>query len=515
MKIVIVGGGTAGWLSALYCAIYNQNKNKEQNEIIVIESSKIPIIGAGEGSTGLLADVIDNKFKKLGLNEYDFLTQTEATTKLGIRFKDWGSIGNEFLSPLDASDTRLSSTDFNLLAFLLYDKATNASESGYLMDKEYSPYLLNKRDHIGIHSYHFDAHKVGQYFKKVAMESGVKCIDTEIESINKNINGELESVNTTIGKIDADFWIDCSGFAKVLIEPMGAKWISYSEYLPTNTALPYVHQFEKNENVLAETLAWAQPNGWMWQIPNQKRYGCGYVYSDRFTNQDNALEELEKITGRKINPIRNIKFDAGRCDKFWIKNVAAIGLSASFLEPLQATSIHTTIVQLDLLLNTNLNFRSKDDIVYNSHIEIYNNAIATLSDDFRDLIQIHYVNDREDSKFWKYCKYEMPKTEKVKQILDLCKHRSPSSLDFKMYHGVANWGVWCWTLIGLGHITKNIAKKIIEASDNEELSINLIKRLNDRNKTTSYTLMKNKDFIKTLQEGKLIKPKANPKYYIR
>jgi tryptophan halogenase len=167
----------------------------------------------------------------------------------------------------------------------------------------------------------------------------------------------LESVETTTGKIEADFWIDCSGFARVLIGPMGGGWKSFSEYLPVNGAIPYIHEFKKDEDVRLETLAWAQPNGWMWQIPTQKRYGCGYVYSDMFTTYDKAVDELMKTTGRKIEPLRNLKFDSGRLEKCWVDNVVGIGLSAAFVEPLEATSIHSTVVQLDMLLASCLNFK--------------------------------------------------------------------------------------------------------------------------------------------------------------
>jgi tryptophan halogenase len=137
---------------------------------------------------------------------------------------------------------------------------------------------------------------------------------------------------------------------------MGGGWKSYEEYLPTNSAIPYIHQYETNETPKLETLAWAMPNGWMWQIPTQERYGCGYVYSDKFTTYDNAVDELIKTTGRKIEPLRNLKFDCGRVETPWVKNVVAIGLAQGFVEPLEATSIHATIIQLDFLLTNTTNF---------------------------------------------------------------------------------------------------------------------------------------------------------------
>lgn len=505
MKIVILGGGTAGWLAAMYCARFNF-ATKTPNEIVVIESSKIPTIGAGEGSTGLLRKVTDHYFAHWGIDELDFLNNTEATLKLGINLKDWNGVGTQFYSPIDPTNTHMGSVDSELLIAHVMGTYSDASPSGYLMGKGYSTYNANKKDSTGGHSYHFDAHKVGQYFKGYALKNGVKCVDAEVSKLNRNsINGELDSVETTIGKIDADFWIDCSGMARVLIKPMGGDFVSYKEYLPTNGAIPYIHEFEKGQSVRMETLAWAQKNGWMWQIPTQKRYGCGYVYSDMFTTYDKAVDELRKTTGRKIEPLRDLKFDVGRCKNVWVKNVVAVGLSAGFIEPLEATSIHSTIIQLDLLLSNTLNFSvSKEDIMFQSNIDHYNRFVAKLFDDVKDLIQLHYMTDREDTEFWKYCKYGLKRTDKVKEILEMCKHRSPSTMDFDMYHGTANWGVWCWTLMGLGHISKEVAQNTLNGYRHPSNNIQKkFEEINHRNMINSIKCMNSDDFMNALINKKL------------
>jgi tryptophan halogenase len=500
MKIVIVGGGTAGWLAAMYCARFNHSTNTP-NEIVVIESSKIPIIGAGEGSTGLLYKVVDYYFSHWGMSEADFLKNTDATLKLGINFKDWNGIGHQFYSPVQPTDTSMGSIDTDLLVSYINGNFQDSCSSGYLMSNGYSTYNTNKKDTIGGHSYHFDAHKVGQYFKSFAIKNGVKVIDTEIETLNRNsLTGELDSVQTTIGKIEADFWIDCSGFGRVLIKPMGGDWVSYNEYLPVNGAIPYIHPFEKDEDVKLETLACAMPNGWMWQIPTQQRYGCGYVYSDMFTTYDNAVDELMKTTGRKIEPLRNLKFDAGRCKNFWVKNVVAVGLSAGFVEPLEATSIHATIVQLDILLSSVLNFATpKEHVLYESNIKKYNDFFANLFDDIKDLIQLHYVTDREDTEFWKYCKYGLKRTNRLSEILEISKHRCPSMLDFQLYHGAANWGVWGWTVVGLGHLSKKTAARTLDSyKHTPDMVRKKFEQIKHRNTLNSIKCMKTKEFMKAL-----------------
>jgi hypothetical protein len=497
MKIVIVGGGTAGWIAACYYARFNESS---KNEIVVIESSKIPIIGAGEGSTGIFTKIVNSHFSQMGINEIDFLNKTKSTLKLGIRFKDWNGDGKEFLSPVQPTETTISSVDTHVLVSHILGDYADSSPSGYLMNNDLSTYSKSGRTIMG-HSYHFDAKKVGEYFKEYAMAAGVKCVDTEVTSLNINKdNGELDSIESTIGNISADFWVDCSGFSKVLIGPMGGGWKSYEEYLPTNSAIPYIHQYENGETPKLETLAWAMPNGWMWQIPTQERYGCGYVYSDKFTTYDNAVDELIKTTGRKIEPIRNLKFDVGRVENAWIKNVVAVGLSQGFVEPLEATSIHATLIQLDFLLSNTINFFSKkEDTIFNANINRYNEFVGKLFDDIKDLIQLHYMTEREDTEFWKYCKYEMKRTDNVKDILEICKYRSPSMLDFKFYHGSGNWGVWCWSLIGLGHLTKDIAKHTLDAYNYTDEQINSIyKAIKSRNFSNSIRCMDNKEFMKAL-----------------
>jgi tryptophan halogenase len=506
MKIVIVGGGTAGWLAALYAVRFNHSSN-QLNEIVVIESSKIPIIGAGEGSTGIMRNIINNYFKNYGINEIDFLYETGATIKLGINLKDWNGIGTQFYSPLQPTVSGLSSVDIDMLAAIKHGKYFEAVETGYILDKGYAPFTKTKKEGLRGYSYHFDAHKVGQYFKKFAVQQGVKVIDTEIEKLNINpITGELDNVLTSNGQtIESDMWFDCSGFSRVLIKPMGGGFKSYAEYLPVNGAIPYIHKYEKGEYPKLETLSWAMPNGWMWQIPTQERYGCGYVYSDMFTTYDKAVDELRKTTGRNIEPLRDLKFECGRVDNIWTKNVVAFGLAAGFVEPLEATSIHSTIIQLDYLYSQSLNFTlSKENTMYETNIKAYNRFCANLFDEVKDLIQMHYMTDREDSEFWKYCKYELKRTDKVKEILEISKYRLPSHMDFNYYHGAPSWGVWGWTVIGLGHVSDKVIDDTINGYRYTKQDI--LKRwqqLNHANKLNDIRCAKSEDFIKALLDKKL------------
>jgi flavin-dependent dehydrogenase len=509
MKIVIVGGGTAGWMAG--CMAANLNKllkndgTSKQYDVTVIESSNIPIIGAGEGSTGLLMEYITKKFKNLGVNEIDFLYETDSTLKLGIRFKDWDGVGTEYLSPIQPTFSSSYNVDIDLLSFIMHGHYADSSPAGYLMHNGLSSFYTTKNKTVGTHSYHFDAHKVGKYLKKIALQNSIKHIDAEITDVNINtITGECDSVRLkeTNELVTADLWIDCSGFSRLLANKVGAGWISYKDNLPVNSALPYLHKYEKNEDIKLETLAWAQPNGWMWQIPTQERYGCGYVFCDYFTNADGALRELEKTTGRKIQPIRELKFDVGRLKEFWSKNVVSIGLSSGFLEPLQATSIHSSIVQCELLFNHCL-YSEKQKTMNITSINRYNEFVGHMFDDFRDLLQIHYMSKRNDSDFWKFVKNELVKTEKTKYMMEVSKYRCPSMFDFDIYHGAAGWGVWCWTMVGLGYVDKNIAEQTLANSGMLKDSMNMFKTITTSNINKKYALLNSNDFMKALWDKKI------------
>jgi tryptophan halogenase len=471
----------------------------------VIESSNIPIVGAGEGSTGLLMEYITKKFKNLGVTETDFLYETESTLKLGIRFKDWDGVGTEYLSPIQPTFSSGYNVDLDLLAFVMHGHYADSSPAGYLMHNGLSSFYKTKTKTTGTHSYHFDAHKVGKYLKKIALQNDIKHIDAEITDVNINtITGECDSVRLkeTNELITSELWIDCSGFARLLSNKVGAGWVSYKDNLPVNSALPYIHKYESNEDIKLETLAWAQPNGWMWQIPTQQRYGCGYVYCDYFTNADGALRELEQTTGRKIEPLRQMKFDVGRLENIWSKNVVAIGLSSGFLEPLQATSIHSSIVQCELLFNHFL-YTDKTKTTNPFSVARYNEFVGRMFDDFRDLLQVHYMTKRDDSEFWKFVRNDLKITDKTKYMIEMCKYRCPSMFDLDAYHGAAGWGVWCWTMIGLGYVDKTLAETTLRNSGMIKDSKDMFNRITTSNVNKKYVLMDSNDFMKALWDKKI------------
>ncbi len=476
MKIVIVGGGTAGWLSALFLA--NRTADNNLHDITVIDSSKLGIIGAGEGSTGSFVETLVNRLKNIkGLNLKDFHKKTNSTIKMGIHCKNWHGEGESFYEPLGAQRTFLEAFDLDYILALKYGRAVDSSAAMYMWKQNKVPFVYRGDGAPKTsYSYHFDAHKVGEYFKELALANGVKHIDGEIHNLIMS-DGELKSVKVkeTNEILSADMWIDCSGFRRALIGPMGGGWVDYSKWLPANRAMTYFHQYQKDEVIAPETLALALPNGWMWQIPTQERYGCGYVYSNKFITDEQAHKELEETTGRKIDKFRIIPFEPGRCERTWVGNVLAVGLSSHFLEPLEATSIHLTCNTLESFCSNCLH-HTKEKTLTDFNINLFNKNFAETIDDYRDLIQMHYITKREDSSFWKYVKYELEITDRNKEVLNLCKNRVPSFKDFSQIVSASGWGVWSWLLAGLGHISDEVVDDTIY---NANLKMDLEKMYKD------------------------------------
>lgn len=448
MKIIIAGGGTAGWLAALMI-----DKLYPMHDVTIVESSVIGIVGAGEGSTGLLTSLIKGEFYDFGCNMMDFLKETGATIKYGIHHKDWHTIGESYFAPLNGSPTsgnRSLDTTFALAAEIMPTNMHNLHVCGYSMDHNLSPFNLKKfKFEDSSYALHFDAHSVGRYFKKVVMKNNkVTHIDDEIQVVELNDHGEISTLKLKSGlTISGDFFIDASGFSRVLMKRLNTKWISYREHLTVNSAMPFLLDYDENEIPAPCTTAWAQSSGWMWQIPILSRKGCGYVFDDNFISPDQAQQEIESTLGRKINPIKILKFDTGRLENVWVKNCLAIGLCASFAEPLEATSIHSTIVQLLDLVFEYLK-STKDETCNVGSINLYNKKTTKMYDDFKDFLNIHYMGGREDSEFWKYIATGRTKTEHTINFLEMAKTKCPTNSNFNQYFGGVDWGLYSYVMFG-------------------------------------------------------------------
>ena len=297
---VIVGGGTAGWIAA-FIFQDSARRAKLDARISVVESSKIPTVGVGEATTAAFRVFLQH----FGINEFEFFRETGATFKLGIRHQDWRRKGYTYYGPIDdphqvvAPPPGAPSDYLNVYCVSAGRKVQDMHLFGPLLERKKAPYA-KKADGSLIplgpfhHAFHFDQALVGKFLKRKS--TGIGIVDAVVTGVERD--GETGNIRALVlddgEKLAGDFFVDATGFRKQLIvKELNAPWISYARELPVNRALPFWLDIKPGEEIANYTLAWAQEAGWMWQIPTQTRYGCGYVYSDEFRTPEEA-----KLRGR-------------------------------------------------------------------------------------------------------------------------------------------------------------------------------------------------------------------------
>ncbi|MCP8884349.1 tryptophan 7-halogenase [Devosia sp. XJ19-1] len=435
---VIVGGGTAGWIAAFI--IQDEARRRGLNfRISVVESSKIPTVGVGEATTAAFRVLL----KHFGIDEFEFFRKTDASFKLGIRHEDWRRKGFTYYGPIDdphqvvKAPSGAPSDYLNVYAVAAGRPVQDMHMFQPLLEQWKAPYA-RKPDGSLIplgpfhHAYHFDQALVGKFF--ASKSQGVAKVDALVEGIERNPqNGEIAAlVLEGNQRLEGDFFIDATGFRKQLIvKELQAPWISYAHELPVNRALPFWIDVKEGAELPNYTRAWAQSSGWMWQIPTRTRFGCGYVYSDEFSTPDEAKAEVEAVLGHEIEVRGDIRFQIGRLEKAWIGNCVAVGLSSSFLEPLESTSIHGTIVQMMLFAQR---YMDRPDRIAPAARDDYNARVGRQVDDFRTFVNTHYVTERDDTPFWREVRANRIHPE-TRERLARWQKQMPRAEDFPNYLG--------------------------------------------------------------------------------
>ena len=382
-SITIVGGGTAGLVSALILKTRFPSK-----EINVVASAKIGIIGVGEGSTEHWSSFMEYT----GIDWKEVIRECDATFKSGIMFEGWGE--KNFLHS--------TSVEMNKLA------GQYPLAYGYQIGKDSDPdklippqtlagriptnYLDLNNTNSPYSQFHFNTHKLNDFLTAKCKARGVMLYDDEVKDIEINENGNITRLHTEQGIFESDFWIDATGFKRLLIGKLGAKWKSYKEYLKMKSAI--VFPIEGEHEYPIWTLAKTMDYGWLFRIPVYGRYGNGYIYDSDYINEDQAKQEVDKLFGRDIPIAKKIDFDPGALDNVWLNNCCAVGLCANFVEPLEATSIGTSIQQMFLLMHRLPNYNKFT-------IKKYNEDVISLMNNIRDFIILHYITNNTKSQFWK------------------------------------------------------------------------------------------------------------------
>jgi len=440
-NLVIVGGGSAGWMSATYLNQIFNNK-EDQFQITLIESPDVESIGVGEATIHSMRFFIAS----LGLSENEVMQKSNATLKHGILFKNWqGNVENdEYYHPFeqpkyndgihihnhwakihgtknqDANDDR-SRFDFSVSPQAQF--ANNLKSPKSKTNKEFEGYFP--------YGYHLDAIKFSSYLRDVAIERGIRRVEGHVAKANLNDNGNIASVTLNCGRlIEGDFFIDCTGFRSILMNALNNEdYIDYSDSLLCDRAVTCQIPFEDNkENHRPYTTSTAQESGWIWDIDLKNRSGSGYVYSSKFCSKEEAEITLSKHLQSNIEDLKfkHLKMKIGRREKIWHKNCVAIGLSAGFIEPLESTGLYFIDMSLRFLSEYNFTTNTNEAV-----INKYNDIIGKLVDQTKDFIVLHYaLSNREDSPFWKTYKYDVPLSDELKNNLALWKSKVPTSSDF-------------------------------------------------------------------------------------
>jgi len=409
MRIAVVGGGNAGFISALVL-----KTRFPDYQVDIIHSKKMGIIGVGEGSTEHWQDFM----QFVGIDTYRMIKECDATFKIGIMFKNWG-VPDYMHSIQDGYNYQLGQYP-HIYAKLIADggSSRDLSSPAHWENKVETWYYENNR--LPVAQYHFNTFKLNEFLTKVAIDRGITIYDDEIVDATLTECGNIDEIIGQGTKYKYDFYIDCTGFKKMLISKVGGKWNSHAAYLKTNSSIVFQTPDTDNYNMWSE--ATALDSGWLFRTPTYGRWGNGYIYDDEFLTPEQAKAEVEKFLGHEITVGRHIKFEPGAIDRAWIKNCVAIGLSSSFVEPLEASSIGTSIQQVFLLMHRIVNY---DDDVINK----YNKSVSDVVYNIRDFITLHFINPRRDTPFWrKVAAAEIPET--LKHNLKVWKNKLPIQEDF-------------------------------------------------------------------------------------
>ena len=400
--VVIVGGGTAGWMTA---AMMSEILAGELARITLIESDQIGTVGVGEATI----PAIQAFNQKLALDEADFMRACNATFKLGIEFVDWARLGDAYLHPFGPFGREMNGVAFHhywrrSLDLGLdhpigeYCLANVAAKTNRFRHPTNDPRSINSSY---AYAYHFDAGLYAQYLRRYAEQRGVRRIEGRIVDVSLAPDtGFIESVRLDGGgDIAGDLFVDCSGFRGLLIEEaLGTGYEDWSDWLPCDRAVAIPSR--RTAPPVPYTRATAGVAGWQWRIPLQHRTGNGHVYCSAYLSDDEARSiAASQIDGEALAEPRLIRFTTGRRRKMWNRNCIAIGLSAGFLEPLESTSIWLIQAAVALLMQ-----RYPDRGFSQADIDSYNRNMARRFEEVRDFLILHYkANERTDAPFWQDC----------------------------------------------------------------------------------------------------------------
>jgi tryptophan halogenase len=473
-SIAILGGGTAGWLTALYLRTALGGIGDKQISIQLVESEDIGIIGVGEATVPTLRATLGT----VGIPEAEFLVRANATFKNGIKFQDWEEPGAAFTHPFEppslAAGFGIAQHWVNLrnngVPVTTFDRDIVVTPT--LCDVGVGPKLWSSQPYEApmSYAYHLDAVKFAAYLRELAIARGVKRTAGTVVDVSLTEDGFIGSLKTKEGAtIAADLFIDCSGFAAQLIEKaLNDPFVQYGDLLCDRAVAFQIPFPEPKHPIRPYTTSTAKTAGWIWEIDLFDRMGTGYVYSSAFISDEDAEEELcrhhgvdrAKVTARRLN------MRVGRRANTWVKNCVAIGLSSGFIEPLESTGIYLIEAAVKLLIDHIGYSRPVDALV-----KRYNDLMRDSYDDIKDFIVMHYVtSSRRDTPFWRAYTGDVTISERLAERLAIWDERGPMPSDINSPLGLFNFNNYAYILAGMDKLPRMTPyDRIIDLAKGEAL----------------------------------------------
>lgn len=443
-KIVIVGGGTAGWMAANLMAARWGDRNVA---ITVIEAPDIGIIGVGEGSTPQLKGF----FKTIGVEEFEWMPKCNATYKNGISFHGWSDrpgydhYFHPFPSPIDlhTAPAFYFNSHYRRQGFDLNANPDRFFLSAYLAEHHQAPKAAHNFPFEMAYGYHFDAYLVGAFLRDHAKSKNVSHVEAKVNHVSVTENSEIASLLLESGQtVTADFFVDSTGFRSLLTQgALGVKFISFSENLFNDSAVVAPTPADARRTN-SQTKATALKNGWVWDIPLINRTGNGYIYSSHYCSPDEAETELRAHLGilDSETPVRHLKMKVGQVEKHWQSNCLAVGLSQGFIEPLEATALHLVQATVEQFLAT-----FEEGGFTNTNEESFNRDISARFEGVRDYIVCHYrAARRNDTDYWRDNTANTKLSDSLHRILQCWFSRGDfkkeiAEQDISKYYALTSW----------------------------------------------------------------------------
>lgn len=433
-RILIVGGGSAGWMTAAYLDAVLNAEGQSPVDIALIESPDVPRIGVGEATIPSINHVLS----VIGIDEIEFLKRVDGTYKQAIKYANWlDGKGESYYHAFGRY--RSSPIDSTSMDWLMSDRSMPFSETisaqPVICDACLAPKTLELAD-VGArftYAFHMNALKFADYLCEIATSRGVVHYLEHIVDIEMKENGDIAAVNTKTGKrIEADLFVDATGFAGLMIEKkLHEKWIDCSQWLLCDRALAIQIPYDSSYPgyVRPNTLATAVSAGWVWEIPLQTRRAWGYVHSSQFVSEDEAERELRAFVGPQASGFdaRLVPFKVGHRARCWVRNCVAVGLSAGFIEPLESTGLYLSDLAAVMLSE---HFPEHGDFAPMAYR--FNRIMANRFYEVLDFINLHYcLTRRTDTEFWREVQRPERINDRLKAKLEFWRVKPPSAADFE------------------------------------------------------------------------------------